>query len=322
MIIDVSSTIPTQDFLLSDILALKGTGYIKVFGPAFAKWAGISQTEIDELLGVGDDVFINRIIEQAESSGVASLSSFISALDQAGVQRSALHNMDEETTTGNKPVPNDNVAEVVAQYPDRFIGFAGVDPHKGQAAVKELERAVTKLGLQGLVLRPYAHKIYASDKKYYPIYSKCVELGIPIWIHTSFNWSLDVTIDFGRPIYLDQVACDFPDLRLIGGHGGWPWVNEMIAVVWRHNNVYMDFSTFRPRYLGKRGSGWDMLLHFGNNVIQDKVLFGSDWLSMGIPIEQVIREVQELPLRDEVKEKWLGRNAACLFGLEEERLSD
>jgi uncharacterized protein len=108
---------------------------------------------------------------------------------------------------------------------------------------------------------------------------------------------------------------DFPELTLIGGLGGWPWVNEMVALVRRHPNLHVDTSAHRAKYLGQPGSGWEMLMQFGNTLIQDKVLIGISAGLVGQPYETLIQEYLTLPLKDSVKEKWLYHNAARIFGL-------
>jgi predicted TIM-barrel fold metal-dependent hydrolase len=148
----------------------------------------------------------------------------------------------------------------------------------------------------------------------YPLYATCVELDIPIWFHLSINYSTN-TMEVERPIYLDIVAQDFPELKMIAGHGGWPWVEEMVAVAWRNPNVYIDIASYLPKYLSMPGAGWEALLRYGNSILQDRVLFGSTWLFMGQTIKQLADGIIELPLKDEVKHKWLYGNAAKLFGI-------
>lgn len=314
-VIDVCSSVPTRELFLGGGPNVIMSEYRKIFGRGWAKSAQLSPAETEQLDSLSDQEFFD-LITRNKQDRLAAILGFLKDLDEAGVRYSAIHNVDEETTTGAKPVPNDYIAEIVREFPDRFIGFIGVDPHKGRRAVSELERAAKELGLRGVVLRPFAHKLHANDRLYYPIYERCVEMDIPVWIHTSFHWWRQRSIDFGRPVYLDQVAGDFPELKIIAGHGGWPWINEMVAVAWRHANVYVDFSAHRPRYLGVPGTGWDMFLHFGNSVLQDKIVFGSDGLVLGMSIKDMVEEVRQLPLKDEVKEKWLWRNAARIFALE------
>ena len=196
------------------------------------------------------------------------------------------------------------------------MAYAAADPHKGAEAVRELERSIKELGLHGLAVRPFMHKIRADDHGYFPLYAKCAELKVPVWIHTSVNFTHTSPLDFGRPIYLDGVACAFPALKVIAGHGGWPWVAEMAAVAWKHPNVHLDFATVRPSYMARPGSGWEPLFQYGNHVIRGKVLFASTWMLLGLLPKVLADEVRALPLKPETIERWLGKNAAGLFGIE------
>ena len=236
----------------------------------------------------------------------------LSLMDEAGVDVAIMPAEDAETTMGMR-TPNEKVAALAAQAPDRLLGMAAVDPHKGMRALRDLEQAYHELGMRSLCLEPWLHKLNSNDKRYYPIYAKCVELDIPVWIHTSLNFVPQLTMDYGRPIYLDEVAGHFPELKIIAGHGGWPWVNEMMALLWRHGNVYTDISAVRPRYIGMAGTGWDTITRYGNSLLQDKVLFGTAWPAQ--PFKESIEEIRALPLKDDVKSKWLGGNARRVFRL-------
>jgi len=316
-IIDVSSTVPTAEFFYDGIIHMPEIykGYLRIFAPPEMRSAGVDLERMQKLLGSMTKESLAEMLSLQMEGFPRTLPEFVAALDAAGVSMSALHNFDEQTATGIEPVPNDRVAEIVGQYPGRFIGFAGIDPGKGRAAIKELDRCVAELGLKAVGLRPFMHNIHASDPAYFPIYEYCQKAGLVVWIHTSANWTLTRRMDFGRPLYLDEVCMRFPRLKLIAGHGGWPWVNEMVALAWRHENLYLDISAYRPKNLAKSGSGWEMLMHFGNSTIQDKVLFGSDWLNLGVHIDKVIEEVRALPLKPAVIEKWLGGNAERVFGV-------
>jgi predicted TIM-barrel fold metal-dependent hydrolase len=109
------------------------------------------------------------------------------------------------------------------------------------------------------------------------------------------------------------VAGHFPELKIVAGHGGWPWVNEMMAVLWRHDNVYTDIGAIRPRYIGSPGAGWETLVRYGNTLLQDKIVFATAWPAQDF--KENIREVRGLPLKDDVKAKWLGLNAKRILGL-------
>jgi len=236
----------------------------------------------------------------------------VNLMDASGIDRVLLTAEDAETTM-NMVTPNEKVAEFVAENPERFMFMGAVDPHKGMKAVRDLEYLVRELGMKCLCLEPWLHKIRSNDKLYYPIYAKCVELNVPIWIHTSINFVPQLSMDFGRPIYLDEVAGHFPELKIIAGHGGWPWVNEMMALIWRHPNVYTDIAAINPKYFTAQGSGWDTLLRYGNTLLRDKILFATAWPAQDF--RESVDQVMALPLKDEVRSLWLGGNARRLLGL-------
>ena len=244
-----------------------------------------------------------------------SMDDFVSYLDSIGIKKAVIKAKDIESAYGRK-LRNEAVAGLVKQYPDRFIGFAGVDPYKGMEAVRELEYAVRELGLKGLALEPFEYHLRPNDRRFYPLYCKCVELGIPVNLHCSINFSTMSRMDYGRPIYLDDVAVDFPELIIIAMTPGWPWVGELVGVAWRHANVYIETEAVRPRYMAMPNTGWSELVHYGNTVIQDKIIFGSSWPLL--PIERTIEEIRNLPLKEEVVHKWLYSNAARVLGLSEE----
>ncbi len=189
--------------------------------------------------------------------------------------------MQAEWSYGDYRKENDTVAEIVRLHPDQFVGFASVDAADGLEAVNELKRAVETLGLRGLNVQPFASKIRANHKKFYPLYLKCLEYGIPVTIHTGINYSYDRTLGFGRPIYVDEVACDFPGLTIVLNHGGWPWVHESVAIARKHRTVYIELGGIAPKYVAKPGAGWEMLLALGNSVLQDQILFATDSTSTG-----------------------------------------
>ena len=233
------------------------------------------------------------------------LSSYVELLERVGIVRAVPFG-----------TSNDELAELLQEYPDRFIGLARISGLHGMRGVRELEHRVREQGFRALGVSALVDGIPASDRRYYPLYAKAVELDIPVRIYSSMNYATDRPYDLGHPRHLDQVAIDFPELTIIGGLGGWPWVNEMVALVRRHPKLHLDTSAHRAKYLGQRGSGWEMLMQFGNTLIQDKVLVGLSAGLVGQPHETLIEEYLALPLKDTVKEKWLYRNAARVFGLE------
>ncbi len=181
--------------------------------------------------------------EPAKKHGM-SIADFVTLMDRAGVEVGVLR------------AGNAIIADVLAQYPKRFIGLATISPHDGMRGVRELVRLVQDHGFGALRVSALYNMVEASDRRYYPLYAKCVELDIPVRIYTNMNYATDRPYDLGHPRHLDQIAVDFPELRIVAGLSGWPWINDMVALLRRHPNLYCDTASHRPRYFGVPGSGW------------------------------------------------------------------
>jgi predicted TIM-barrel fold metal-dependent hydrolase len=276
--------------------------YLHIFGPRMARALGLTLEEVERMWDeLSTQEFENALREKA--GGLApSLPDFVQQLDDAGVQWGLIG-------AGT----NEKTAEIVSQFPDKFIGEAIVNPHDGMKAVRELERAVKELGLRSFYASPFRYGISPNDKKFYPLYAKAAELGVPVFVYCTMNYRTDFPMDLAHPRCLDEVARDFSEMTIVAQCGGWPWLPDMIGVARRHQNVYIDTSAHRPKYFATPGSGWEMLLQFGNTLLQDKILFASGWSNYQMPIADVIEEMKALPLKDDVKQKWLYRNATRIF---------
>lgn len=251
-----------------------------------------------------------RAARPEEESKPETLEDYLETYKRNNAHHVVIKARDLESTFGLK-VRNEDVAQFCKDHGPRFIGFAGVDPHKGMEAVRELEHAVRELGLRGLNLQCFENKLRCNDAKMFPLYAKCIELDIPVNIHCSTNFSTATLMDYGRPIYLDEVMVHFPELRVVASPPGFPWVSELIAVAWRHANVSIGLVAMRHKYLNVPNSGYEMLLQYGNSVLQDQVIYGSAYPMM--PIERSLAEIDELPLKDSVRRKWMHDNAARLL---------
>jgi predicted TIM-barrel fold metal-dependent hydrolase len=250
---------------------------------------------------------------EAQADAEGDLAAYLKMYEDAGAQHVVVKAKDIQSTFGLK-IANEDVAAFCRAHGPRFIGFAGVDPHKGIAALRELEHAVRNLGLRGLNLQCFEHKLPINDRKMYPLYAKCIELDIPVNIHTSINFSSQTQMDYGRPVLLDEVMVHFPELRVCAAPPGWPWIHELVGVAWRHRNVHIGLVAVRPKYLQQPASGYEGLLQFGGSVLQDRIIFGTSYPL--VPVERSVKEVEELPLKDEVKRKWLHDNAARFLRLD------
>lgn len=255
---------------------------------------------------------------KAESDPKGALASYLAAYDEAGISTIVVKARDVETTFGLK-IKNEEVAAFCKAQTkgkgkaNRFIGFAGVDPHKGMDAIREFEHAVKVLGLRGLNIQCFENKVAINDPKLYPLYAKCIELDVPVNIHVGINFSTATSMEYGRPALLDQVMMHFPDLKVIASPPGWPWVTELIGVAWRHANVHIGLVAMRSKYLGVENSGYEPLLQYGNTILQDRMIFGTAWPMQ--PIKQAIADIEGLPLKDSTKRKWMHDNAARLLGI-------
>ncbi len=250
----------------------------------------------------------------AEESAVTGLSpeQMIAKMDRAGIEHAFLI----AVRSGSKfhqisrQIPYEKVADMVARYPTRFSGLAGIDPTEGMQGLRELRRAIEDLGFVGAHLYPHWFELAPDHAKYYPFYAKCCELDVPIQMQVGhcLRYSAERPLkSVGRPITLDTIACDFPELKLVGIHIGWPWTEEMIAVAYKHPNVYIGSDAYAPKH-------WDpSFVRFINSWGQDKVLFGTDFPV--IDPERALREINELELRPGSQQKFLRDNALKLYGL-------
>lgn len=258
---------------------------------------------------------VYRSSEAAATQGMSeadALKQYIASYDALGARRVVIKARDVETSFGLK-IRNEDVAQFCREHGERFIGFAGVDPMKGMAAIRELEFAVRELGLRGLNIQGFENQVAINDPRLYPLYAKCIELDIPVNLHCSINFSAQSLMKYGHPMQLDEVMVHFPELRVIASPPGWPWVQELIGVAWRHANVYIGLVAVRPKYLDVANSGYEPLLQYGNTVLQDRMIFGSAWPMQ--PVARAIEEIEALPLKDSVRRKWLHDNAAELLRL-------
>jgi predicted TIM-barrel fold metal-dependent hydrolase len=207
-------------------------------------------------------------------------------------------------------VPYELVAEAVARYPKRFFGLAGVDPNEGMDGVRRLEHAVKELGFIGAHSYPHWFELAPDHARYYPFYAKCVELDVPIQLQVGQSHIYDPRYprrSVGRPIAIDAVACDFPELKLVGIHIGIPWTDEMIAMAWKHANVYIGADAHSPKY-------WPpSFVQYLNTYGQDKVIFGTDFPILRF--ERTVAEIEELNLRPRVMRKFFSENARRLYRL-------
>jgi uncharacterized protein len=251
---------------------------------------------------------VKRLFEQSGTSQFLesglSAAEVVGMMDAAGIERLFVTSW---TRPGRSLASNDRVADFIGDYPSRFVGVAGVNLERPVEAVRELDRAVRELGFKALRIIPWLWKLPPNDRLYYPLYVKCIELGIPFCTQVGHTGPL-MPSETGRPIpYLDEVALTFPELTIVGGHIGYPWTDEMIALAWKHEHVYIDTSAYLPRYYPPQ------LLQFMNSHGQDKVLFATNFPML--ELKKCVDQAAALDLKPEARAKFLSGNARRVFGL-------
>lgn len=228
-----------------------------------------------------------------------------------------LVNTTDVTKSGIQPVPNDHIAAAVRRNPDVFIGFGAVDPRQGKLAVDEVRRCSEELGLRGIgELNPGRQGFFPNDPEFYPLWEACDRAGLVVLLHGGMLGSgartpggMGFKLKYTRPIpYQDDVAADFPTLKIVGAHPTWPWGSESLAIARHKTNYYIDLSGWAPKYFS------DELTTYVDKIISGQVLFGSDWPMIGP--ERWLEEFEQLPIRPEVRQRVLLDNAVELLGLD------
>ncbi len=271
-----------------------------------------TEREVNEGRTGIDEHFLEKVRFPAALRKGVSIENYLKKMDAAGVEHSLLIAVraGDLRMKGSFEIPYEYVHEICQRYPDRFSGLAGVDPFRGMQGLRDLEEAVRKYGFVGAHLYPHWFEMAPDHARYYPYYAKCCELDIPIMMQVGHNliYQRDRRLpSVGRPIALDPVAIDFPELKLLGIHIGVPWTDEMISMAWKHDNVYIGCDAYGPKH-------WpESFIHYINTYGAKKVLFGTDWPV--IDPERALREIDELGLKPEAKACLLRGNALEVFRL-------
>jgi len=251
--------------------------------------------------------WIKTQMENAEEfiQEVLTPEGLIRYLDDSGVDYAVALAELSPITTG--VLSNEEVAEV-CRGNDRMIPFCSINPFLVADLAAELERYVTEMGFRGMKLYPTYHHYYANSNRIYPLYAKAEELGIPVMIHTGSSIFRGARLKYGDPLYIDDVAVDFPGLTLLMVHSGRGfWYDRAYFLAKLHANLYMEIAGLPPQRL---------LEYFPElERVADKVIFGSDWPGMPY-IKRNIEIIRSLPLKDETKDKILGGNAARILGID------
>lgn len=232
------------------------------------------------------------------------VSATLAAMDAGGVDRSLISAW---VAPRNVMISNDEVADFVREAPDRLIGVGSVDISRPMQAVREIRRCINELGFKAIRVLPWLWEVPPTDRRFYPVYTACADLGVPFCTQIGHTGPL-MPSEPGRPIHLDQVALDFPELVMVGGHIGYPWTDEAIAVATKHENVYIDTSAYTIRRYPAA------LVEFMAGHGRHKVLFGTNY-PMILP-HKALEGLETLGLDNKARDLFLGGNARRVFGLD------
>ncbi|KAK5057792.1 hypothetical protein LTR84_011793 [Exophiala bonariae] len=258
-------------------------------------------------------LFQQSHVDAALTSQQPSPSGLISQMDAAGVSQILLASW---RRPGKVIFSNADVARYTRAYPTRIFGLASVDLHDPVAAVAELTHYVVHEGFKGLRIVPWLWDLPPTDAHYWPLFVRCVELDVPFCTQVGHTGPLCPS-EPGRPIpYIDSIALKFPRLKIVAGHIGYPWTAEMVAVAWKHENVYIDTSAYLPKYYPGE------LITFANTTGRRKVLFGTNFpqLTWTACVESVQKHLVEAEgkgrMRSQVVADFMGGNAKRVFKLD------
>jgi predicted TIM-barrel fold metal-dependent hydrolase len=240
-----------------------------------------------------------------------SMDLFWEEMDEAGIDMGVVLGRNSPAVFMGKPfreafIPNEHVADLQVKHPRRLVGFGGIDTSNTRHdAVKETIRCVEQLGLKGIFIEPGRQLIsHPADERLNPVYEACIGLRVPVVVMSGPYAGAD--INASHPVYVDQLATRYPELRVVLGHGGWPWIDETLGVAFKHPNVYVspDIYFFAP--------GGHRYIDAMNGALQDQFLFASAFPLR--PLVQTARECQTFSIADRVKSKFFSENACGLLG--------
>jgi uncharacterized protein len=224
-----------------------------------------------------------------------------------------LFTVDYESQSGRRPVSNEEIVEVAAANPDVVIPFASVDPARPGAAA-EVRRLIADHGVRGFKFHPNMQAFYPNDAKAYPLYEAIAEAGLPALFHTGHSGigsglpgGGGIRLKYSNPIYVDDVAADFPEMPIVLAHPSFPWQDEALSIAMHKPEVYIDLSGWSPKYFPPQ------LIQYTNTLLKRQVLFGSDYPM--ITPDRWLRDFERLDIHDDVRPLVLKENAARLLGL-------
>jgi uncharacterized protein len=222
--------------------------------------------------------------------------------------------VDGERARGQKRISNEEVAETANENSDVMIPFASIDPAKGRLGAREARNLIENYGVKGFKFHPQFQEFFPNDRLAYPLYEVIAEARLPALFHTGHSGmgtgmpgGGGIRLKYGNPMYVDDVAVDFPDMPIILAHPSWPWQDEALSICLHKTQVYIDLSGWSPKYFPPQ------LVHYANTQLKHKMLFGSDFPL--ITPDRWMADFEKADFRDEVRPLILRENAIRLLGL-------
>jgi hypothetical protein len=222
--------------------------------------------------------------------------------------------VDSESGTGQVRVPNEEVAEIAAANSDVLIPFASIEPAKGRLGAREARRLIEDHGIKGFKFHPNMQEFFPNDRTAYSIFEVIEEYRLPALFHTGHSGigaglpgGGGIRLKYSNPMYVDDVAVDFPDMPIVLAHPSFPWQDEALSVCMHKPNVYIDLSGWSPKYFPPT------LLRYANTLLREKMLFGSDY-----PVltpDRWLADFEKTEIKPEVRPLILKENAIRLLGL-------
>ncbi|GLZ09267.1 hypothetical protein Acsp03_67330 [Actinomadura sp. NBRC 104412] len=255
----------------------------------------------------------DRVLNLREKMNGGTLEGLLACMEAEGITQAVMHAESEGGEDGD--ALNEALARVVSDRPSVFRGVGCLDIAGRRPGEMALQAArIADMGMLGVTLQPAFFGLDIDDRVLYPMYARAEELGLIACVHTGITYSRMHPLRHERPEMLDQVACDFPDLKIVACHAGWPWATEFAAVARRHPTVHLEFGALAPKYVARPGTGWDALFGMMPNLLRGQILYGSDWPVM--EPRRALAEWRDSGLDEATLTALFHDNAAALFGFD------
>jgi predicted TIM-barrel fold metal-dependent hydrolase len=272
--------------------------------------ANVSQRQAPDPCAIQMDESMAKYFKSRKPPTIPEVAQYYRERKMAAV----IFHVDAESELGHMRIANEEVAEVAAEHNDALIPFASIDPAKGKMGAREARRLISDYGVRGFKFHPSVQGFYPNDPKAYGLYEAIAEAKLPALFHSGqtgvgarVRGGLGVRLKYSNPMFLDDVAADFPDMPIVIAHPSFPWQDEALAVATHKPNVYIDLSGWSPKYFPAN------LVQYANTLLKDRVLFGSDYPAL--TPDRWIADFETLTIKPEVRPLIMKENAVRLLGL-------